>query len=582
MKSSFLFFVYASAIFIIFGCQTEKEKKTGPFPKPFTVTQSAPNQRIDIIFVVDTSMSMVDNQARLREHFPELMRQLQQVAGGLPGIHLGVITPDLGSAPIDIPGCGASQEGIFQKGVDNGCANPVGQRYLVDVEPGGCAIDKVLVEGATTCPHHDCSQTHCEPEAFPDGNGGFLEPAGLMFVLDDNGCPRCRNYTGETLESVFSCMADVGVDGCGFEQPLEALYKALESTSAHNLGFLRPDAALAVVFVTDEDDCSVENTDIFTPEGGISDPLGSLHSFRCTEFGIICSEPWDRFFEGYSKDYSECRSRTEDDPDRLLFPLGRYSTKLLSLKEAHRIVITSIAGPVGTQLTTVLNTNQIPVLAPSCQDSEGGADPAIRLHEFVDMFLPFAGDAQWAKTSICSPDYSQPMAGLGQRLGVVISTNCINGVLAGCPDPAFASGHDALTSLPSEVAGTCAPVCTVHLVGPGQNRLEVPSCPADHASGHPDLVDPDLPVEWCWHITYTENCAVPCPAGMQDCDPQVNPVYFPSRGAGLVVSGRTGLAAGVRVESTCEVFELTETSCQDGLDNDADGLVDGDDPDCAT
>jgi hypothetical protein len=89
-------------------------------------------------------------------------------------------------------------------------------------------------------------------------------------------------------------MASVGSGGCGFEHPLEAVYRALHDcpsdancTIPANLGFLRPDALLAVVWVTDEDDCSAPpDTDLFTQ----SAPYGFFASFRCTHYGIVCEQ----------------------------------------------------------------------------------------------------------------------------------------------------------------------------------------------------------------------------------------------------------------------------------------------------
>jgi hypothetical protein len=97
------------------------------------------------------------------------------------------------------------------------------------------------------------------------------------------------------------------------------------------------------------------------------------------------------------------------------------------------------------------------------------------------------------------------------------------------------------------------------------------------------VVDPHLPVEACWHVTYNAACAVPCPgtSGADGtCDPHANPWHYPSRGAELVVSRRAASAAGWRVAATCASHHLTEAVCDDGLDNDADGRVDSDDPDC--
>ncbi|MFH2008695.1 MAG: hypothetical protein ABI333_19060 [bacterium] len=131
------------------------------------------------------------------------------------------------------------------------------------MEPTGCAIEKTLddVTGALTqCGNNDCSPTHC------------TEP-NTTLVVDGMGCPRCRNYTSDTLQEVFSCMADRGTGGCGYEQPLEAMHRALDD-HPDNVGFVRDNAYLTVVSVTDEDDCSAANPGVFSNEsltqGGVN------------------------------------------------------------------------------------------------------------------------------------------------------------------------------------------------------------------------------------------------------------------------------------------------------------------------
>lgn len=58
----------------------------------------------------------------------------------------------------------------------------------------------------------------------------------------------------------FSCVANVGTSGSADEMPLGAIRDAFEDriTDGTNLGFRRPDALLGVVVLTDEDDCSYE------------------------------------------------------------------------------------------------------------------------------------------------------------------------------------------------------------------------------------------------------------------------------------------------------------------------------------
>jgi hypothetical protein len=62
----------------------------------------------------------------------------------------------------------------------------------------------------------------------------------------------------------FPCRARVGTNGPSEEMPLECMKLALVDRMADNTnaGFLRDDALLAVVFLTDEDDCSIKASTI--------------------------------------------------------------------------------------------------------------------------------------------------------------------------------------------------------------------------------------------------------------------------------------------------------------------------------
>ena len=80
--------------------------------------------------------------------------------------------------------------------------------------------------------------------------------AGATFISNVGGQ---ANYTGHVAD-VFTCIAALGQAGCGFEHQLAAVLRALGADGspapAENEGFLRPDALLAIVVLTNEDDCS--------------------------------------------------------------------------------------------------------------------------------------------------------------------------------------------------------------------------------------------------------------------------------------------------------------------------------------
>jgi len=363
-----------------------------------------PTSEVDLLFVIDNSGSMAGEQANLRANFPALMTQLQAAAGGMPNVHIGVTTTDLGTGLFQITYC-EQVGGEAGQLVTGSCTNPVGVPYIVDVEAEGCSITKD-VNGV--CSAHSCSQTHCAHE-----------PSATLVVDSLTGCPRCRNYTGESLEDVFDCVASLGTMGCGFEQPLEAMYKALDPATTANAGFVRADSVLAVILVTDEDDCSGSNPQLYdNTQTAIDSTLGPLTSYRCFEFGVTC----DINSRTQTGTRHDCVPR--DDPAALLYPISRYIGQLAGLRDLGRIVVAAIAGPVtpsssgvGHDMIIGLDDMSQPELQFSCMVVDGGAVPGIRVHSFVEAFNTPTNLGTWAYTSICNPDYSQPLQGIGQQIG---------------------------------------------------------------------------------------------------------------------------------------------------------------------
>src|SRR5690606_36463172 len=89
-----------------------------------------------------------------------------------------------------------------------------------------------------------------------------------------------------------------GVSGCGFESQLESMYLSLvraQNANEASYGFLRSNAILAIVFVTDEADCSYNKdwSEIFMKEGNRvfwSNPdANSPSSALCWNAGVQAS-----------------------------------------------------------------------------------------------------------------------------------------------------------------------------------------------------------------------------------------------------------------------------------------------------
>ena len=354
------------------GCVVRELAELPPRPEVEELTDIAVdlNRDFDILFVIDSSKSMAGEQESLRANFPRIIDALDFPGLGLPSLHIGVITTDVGAGD-NCPG-------------DGDAGN------MIQVGPGGC--------------------------------GGPRDPY-ISDVADDSG-GRIVNYDG-TLGDTFSCIANVGIKGCGFEQPLEAMKRAL-ANDAENAGFLRPAANLAVIVISDEDDCSARDRTVFDPsQDDIDSQLGELSSFRCFEFGTEC-DPVDG---GERSLGARSNCRAEDDSP-YLESVSTYADYLRTLKgDPDQVFVATIAGN-----PTPVNVVQSPdvlerTLDPVCFVCPGGAtsgcsanpaepasalvnaNPAVRLRAFTDQFGG-AGNAQ----DICRYDAASDALDVGTSL----------------------------------------------------------------------------------------------------------------------------------------------------------------------
>jgi len=359
---------------------------------------------VDILFVIDNSGSMAGEQMTMRANFPALYQAVRSAVGALPDLHVGVTSTDLGTGMFQITYC----EDLGGDGGDllaNPAAGLTGANWMIDRTPQGCDITR---EANGTCSAHQCDVSHC-PE---DG------ASPLQLVTDDvNGCPRCRNF-GESADDTFGALGNLGTMGCGFEQPLEAMHKALDA-NPNNAGFIRSNALLAVIFITDEDDCSASNPQLFdNTQTDINSTLGPLTSYRCFEFGVTCDIN-SRTHQGTREN---CVPR--EDSSALLHPMSRYYNLLYGLKDPGELVVAAIAGPVtesangtpGYQMVVGLDDMSNPDLQYSCTTAVDGAVPGIRLHSLVRQFWAPADVNTRGYHSICSPDYTPVLESVGDYL----------------------------------------------------------------------------------------------------------------------------------------------------------------------
>ena len=343
------------------------------------------NRDIDILFVIDDSPSMLDKQTNLKTNFPNFINVLNTIEGGLPNVHLGVVSSDLGT-----------------KGADGMTSGAIGSG------PGACSSGgkagnlqtnmSTLVQG-----------TYISDTKAMDGS-------------------RTTNYSGG-LAQAFSAIASLGASGCGFEQHIEAAKRAVNNNAA-NAGFVRQNAFLALIFIQDEDDCSMAHTTMLTAD---TTQLGPLQSFRCNRFGHVCAQGG-----ADSNAMNQVGAKggcTSNENSQYLTKIADYVSFFKGLKaDPSNVIVAGIAGPttpyeVELRKPPGTGTMEVPAVAHSCTYNGANgpevADPSIRLKQFLDAF-----PNRSTFSTICQQDLSGGLTQIAQLLRTVIGSPCIDGKLA--------------------------------------------------------------------------------------------------------------------------------------------------------
>jgi len=349
---------------------------------------------LDLLFVVDDSSSMREEQESLAAALPRLVQVLTtgdfELDGRTTGpddfppvssVHVGVVTVDMGSGGHEVPTCALPDFG------EDGVLRAEGP------------------EGETGC-----------AATYPDFLT-YAPPGGL---------------TASELARDAACLARVGTRGCGFEQQLEAALKALSparptdwtadgfepptfhlGSAGHgadrNAGFVREGSALAIVLLTDEEDCSAADPDLFDPAN--PDYAGTDLNLRCFEHGESALHPIARYVDGLA----QLRRR----PERLVFvPIVGIPEELASRAGAE---------PLWQALASEDERERHPALVervdaempfrlvPSCEvPGRGVAFPPVRINQVARDLA--ARGAQVGVQSICQADLTTATEDLVVRI----------------------------------------------------------------------------------------------------------------------------------------------------------------------
>jgi hypothetical protein len=380
---------------LVWACNSRTLEQ--PQPNPVRVVnntfQATLNRKIDILFMVDNSQSMLPLQTKLLLQFPVFMDVLKMLptgdgsGTGLPDVHVAVVSSDTG--------------------------------------PGKYALD----------------DRHC---AFGGDGGRFQSsPRGTcttaplaadQHYLAASMNQGVKNYTGD-ISQAFTCIAALGDQGCGFEGQLKSVRWALDPTNVPdtNIGFLRPEAFLAVILITNEDDCSVpDDSDLVDPsQTRMSDPYGPLWSWRCNEFGHLCDIGGQLVPPPRGPAMNNIRGCISNETaSGKLTHVADEIAFLKSLKpDPNQIFVAAITGPSSPysieMIRNAMDVEDHPNIVHSCMQNSGEyGDPAVRIQQWVEAF----GNHGLLQT-ICANSFAPSLMLIATELSKLLGPQCISGNL---------------------------------------------------------------------------------------------------------------------------------------------------------
>jgi hypothetical protein len=244
----------------------------------------------------------------------------------------------------------------------------------------------------------------------------------LVDVAEPDGTRR-TNYSG-TLAEAFVCIAPNAVNGCNFEQPLQAMRQALDGSNGENDGFLRSDALLAIVMITDEDDCSAHDSSVFdTSQSSLDEPLGPLAQYRCFEFGVTCEDDEPRTV-------GPKRGCVANEVSQFLYGVSEYVDFIAELK-AHPLQVLVAAVIAEPEPVTVFFDEQRGYFAyeDTCSDAETHARPAPRIVDFLrQVGLPSS------HRPMCDSNLPTALGEIAQDIDRALSSPCLIGEIRESPE----------------------------------------------------------------------------------------------------------------------------------------------------
>jgi hypothetical protein len=392
---------------------------------------------VDILFVIDNSGSMGGEQGTLAQSFASFIAVLEGLEVGA-NYRIGVTT--------------TAGDGFLRA---TSCRSRLHEFIFTSQEFGD-----------TDARQEGCLD-HCTLDAIEVAQPWVEKSSGQTNLPPGVG-----------MAEALQCAGPQGINGPGFERPLESMRNALADNVQE---FMRDDALLAVIFVTDEADCSMDDA----MEGWIQ-TQGQVFwttpdratSAVCWNAGVECTGGPGVYDDCAAVDKAQNGLPTGDPDAAVLYPVQRYIDTLTEIAEQKQLlggqgeVLVALLGGVPLDYpetgvvvyrdSTLADFNMHYGIGPGCgvgtetvQDPPG--IPPVRMRAFAEAFATDERNIY----SVCSDDYSVALTQMADAIGAMNERACVNGCVV-----------DAAAGAPG-----LQPDCTlVQAFADGTPDAAVPSC----------------------------------------------------------------------------------------------------------
>lgn len=370
----------------------------GDTPVPTPTPGGDPPAAVDILFVIDNSGSMGEEQQNLAS---SLTGFLPVFEASSIDVRVAITTTDNGN--------------LWCRGA--GVSDPeAGQLVASSCQ---ARLNDFLFAGDGTDASSACTD-NCSLPTLPNLPNPWFEGSTL---------------TPENLR----CALPQGINGCGFESTLESLWKSLqliEDPNQNQFGFVRDDAHLMVVVLSDEADCSfnaAHEQAIFGAEGdrtfwSLPDVQMAPTSAVCWNAGVLCQGDPSGYTSCLPQDKNAQGGSAGGADDAVLWPVEKYAAMLASQRVKKQtfgaeVFVFGLLGvptdyPATGSVTYAMGANANDPnsfqarfgIGQGCASADGEAVPPVRLRALIET----AGSG--AIYSICSSGFETALTDMAERV----------------------------------------------------------------------------------------------------------------------------------------------------------------------